>query len=91
MKHESGNLDQDARAGSDGPPFKLIALLVVVLMLAIFVFQNGQRASIDFLWIDGDWPVWTVIGISVIAGIVIDRLFTWQWRRARRRKQAVDG
>jgi hypothetical protein len=34
--------------------------------------------------------VWTVIGISVIAGIVVDRLFTWQWRRARKRKQAVD-
>jgi len=91
MKHESGNLDQEPRTGSDGPPLKLIALLVVVLVLAIFVFQNGQKASIDFLWLDGRWPVWTVIGLSVIAGIVIDRLFTWQWRRARRRKIADNG
>jgi uncharacterized integral membrane protein len=91
MKNESIDLDQGAQAGSNGPPFKLIALLIVVVLLAIFVFQNGQKASIDFLWIDGRWPVWIVIAISVVTGIVLDRLFTWQWRRARRRKQTIDG
>ena len=90
MKNESNDLEQGTRSGSNGPPLKLILLLLVVVALAIFVFQNGQTASIDFLWIDGNWPVWTVIGISVVAGIVLDRLFSWQWRRARKRKQAID-
>ncbi len=89
MKHEATDLDHPAPQGPSGPSLKLVALLVVVIALAIFFFQNGQDASIDFLWLDGTWPVWTVIGISVAAGVVLDRLFTWQWRRARRRKQAA--
>lgn len=71
--------------GRTGPPIKLLALLLVVVALAIFFFQNGDDAPVSFLWIDGQWPVWLVIGVSVIAGVVIDRLGSWQWRRARRR------
>lgn len=78
---------QSATSGSDGsPPWKLIALLVVVAGLAVFFFQNGSDAPVHFLWLDGSWPVWSVILISVVIGIVIDRLGQWQWRRARRRK-----
>ncbi len=65
--------------GADG-------LLVVVVLLAIFFFQNGEEAPVDFLWMSGNWPVWLVIGVSVVVGIVLDRLGTWQWRRARRNR-----
>ena len=75
----------DIERGTSGPPWKLIALLVVVVALAIFFFQNGDRAPVQFLWFDGTWPVWLVIGVSVVVGIVLDRLASWQWRRARRR------
>ena len=75
-------------AGSyrEGPPWKLIALLLVVVALAIFFFQNGDDAPVEFLWIDATWPVWAVIAVSVVFGVVIDRLASWQWRRARRRR-----
>lgn len=74
-----------SRAEGKGVPWKLVALLVVVVLLAIFFFQNGQRAPVHFLWLDGDWPMWTVIGVSVVVGVILDRLAGWQWRRARRR------
>jgi uncharacterized integral membrane protein len=70
----------------EGPPWKLIATLVLVVMLAIFFFQNGNKASIDFLWLNGEWPVWAVIGISVLIGVALDRLIGWHWRRSRRRR-----
>jgi uncharacterized integral membrane protein len=76
----------EAGSHRDGPPWKLIALLVVMVALAIFFFQNGDDAPVEFLWIDATWPVWAVIGVSVAFGIVIDRLASWQWRRARRRR-----
>lgn len=78
-----------AESGSSGPSLKLIALLLVVIAMGIFVFQNDERAQVEFLWLDVSWPVSLVIGISVVAGILIDRLGTWSWRRARRRR-AVD-
>lgn len=81
------NIQSNVSSGSDGsPPWKLIALLLVVAGLATFFFQNGSDARVHFLWLDGDWPVWSVIGISVVVGIVLDRLVSWQWRRARRRR-----
>ena len=73
--------DEEARA-----PWKLIALLLLVIALAIFFFQNGDDASVDFLWFNAEWPLWAVIGISVLIGVALDRLVSWQMRRARRRR-----
>ena len=88
MKREGGAPDgASAESGTSGPPFKLIVLLIVVVALAVFFLQNGDDVPIQFLWIDARWPMWSVIGVSVIAGVIIDRLGTWQWRRARRRKE----
>lgn len=87
--------DEDAdrpvvAAGSDGsPPWKLLALILVLAGLATFFAQNRTDAPIHFLWLDGAWPIWGVIGVSVLIGIVLDRLVLWQWRRARRRKDAT--
>ena len=79
--------EQDRRDEEEGKaPWKLIALLILVVALAVFFFQNGDDASVDFLWFNGQWPLWAVIGISVLIGIALDRLVSWQMRRARRRK-----
>ena len=88
----SNDIEETAGASErGGPPIKLIALLLVVVALAIFFFQNDSDAPVSFLWLDGQWPVWLVIGVSVVAGVIIDRLGTWQWRRARRRKVRSEG
>ncbi len=79
--------DGQADDGQSGPPWKLIGLLVVVVALATFFLQNGQTSKVKFLWLDVEWPLWTIIGISVLAGILLDRLGSWQWRRARARRQ----
>jgi uncharacterized integral membrane protein len=71
--------------GFELPSLKLVALLVVVVGAAIFFFQNGHEATVEFLGWTADWPVRVVIVISVAIGIVIDRLGGWLWRRSRRR------
>lgn len=76
-----------AAGGSSGPPPKLIALLLVAVAIVVFFLQNGEEASVSFLWMDARWPVSLVILVSVLAGVALDRLGTWQWRRTRRRKQ----
>lgn len=91
MNFQTGDADRNpAESGTSGPPLKLIGLLIVVVALGVFVFQNDEQAQIEFLWIDVRWPVSLVIGVSVAAGILLDRLGTWSWRRAKRRR-AADG
>ena len=82
----SEDRDQAPRDEERRAPWKLIALLVLVILLAFFFFQNGDDAPIEFLWFNGQWPLWAVIGISVLIGIVLDRLVGWQMRRSRRRR-----
>jgi uncharacterized integral membrane protein len=84
----------DPRGADSGgrqlPSLKLILLLLVAVGILIFFLQNPQDAEIEFLWMEVTWPVRTVILISVVAGIIIDRLGSLFWARARRRKHAVD-
>jgi len=75
-----------AEAGRQLPSIKLIALLVVAIGIVVFFLQNSDTARIEFLWMDVDWPVRSVIVISVLAGIIIGRLGSFFWARARRRK-----
>lgn len=88
MRHDNTGDDVAVERGRSGPPWKLILLLVVAAGLAVFFFQNSSDAPIHFLWFDFTWPLWAVIGISVLIGIVLDRLGTWQWRRSRDRRTA---
>jgi uncharacterized integral membrane protein len=67
------------------PSLKLVALLVVVALAAIFFFQNGHDAQVEILTWTVTWPVRVVILVSIALGILIDRLGGWLWRRSRRR------
>jgi len=72
--------------GRREPPWKLIALGAVVVAILIFFLQNRDDSSVSFLWADFTWPLWAVIGISILLGVALDRLASWQWRRSRRRR-----
>lgn len=85
MEHRNDDLESGAESDRASAPWKLLALLLMVAGLATFFFQNGQDSPVNFLWMNGSWPQWTVIGISVAIGVVLDRLVSWQSRRARRR------
>lgn len=84
MRFESSDSGAEVESGASGPPWKLILIILLVVALLTFFLQNGERASVEFLWVDARWPLWAVIGISVVIGVVLDRLVSWQWRRSRR-------
>jgi uncharacterized integral membrane protein len=77
--------DGGGRPSLQLPSLKLVALLVVVVLAAIFFFQNGHETEVDILTWTVTWPVRVVILVSIVLGILIDRLGGWLWRRSRRR------
>lgn len=81
------NATESAESGTSGPPVKLIALLLLVVALAVFFFQNTHETDIEFLWIDARWPVWAVIGVSVLVGAVLAKLIGFLRARSRDRRE----
>ena len=69
-----------------GPSLFLIVTGVVVAAIVIFIFQNTESAQVQFLFFDGSAKVWVVIVISVLAGMLLDRLIQFWMRRRHRRR-----
>lgn len=69
-----------------GPSPFLVVTGIVVAAIVIFIIQNTESAPVSFLMFDGSAKVWVVIVISVLAGMLLDRLLQfWMGRRRRRR------
>ncbi len=58
---------------------RLIAGAILTVLALIFVFQNRNTASLDFLFFHLDWALWIVLLITLLVGIAIG------WFTARRR------
>ncbi|MEQ8439470.1 MAG: LapA family protein [Ilumatobacter fluminis] len=84
------NHHPDEGGGRNLPSIKLVALLVVAVAIIVFFFQNTDSVEVEFLWMDVNWPVRSVILISLVAGMIIARLGSFFWNRARRRKNERD-
>jgi uncharacterized integral membrane protein len=57
----------------------------------IFALSNLEATSVEFLGWQAEVPLWAVMAISLLAGVLlgIAGLLTWQARRRRGRKKAA--
>ena len=59
--------------------------LVVLLLMLLFIFQNGQRAKLNFLWFHWHTPVGLGLSLAaVLGGIVVVLLSAVRRLRGRR-------
>jgi len=63
-----------------------IATLVGLVLLAIFMAQNTDDVSVEFLGWEFTWPLWLVVLVSAVVGALI-WLGLGMIRRHRRRKE----
>jgi hypothetical protein len=47
----------------------------------IFILQNRDHVRTHFLFFTKTGRVWTTIGVALIVGAGLDRLFSLWWRR----------
>ncbi|MCU1359442.1 MAG: hypothetical protein JWN99_731, partial [Ilumatobacteraceae bacterium] len=51
-----------------------------------FFLQNGERTSIDFLFFEKTTTKrWSIL-MSIVFGVVLDRLLSFWWRRRKNKK-----
>lgn len=82
----------DHREGAprgEGHSWRLYVLAVALLVLLIFVVQNSQKVTVDFLFTETETPL---IFALLLAG-VLGALIGWAWphvRRGRRRERELE-
>jgi uncharacterized integral membrane protein len=79
--------DTNAASGSKGPSPALIGFGIVAVLAIIFFLQNGEQQSIDFWVFEWETTIRWAILMSIAFGVVLDRLFSFWWRRRGKRKQ----
>lgn len=68
--------DVERRSDGEGRGLdpKLIAGLVLLAVLLVFVFQNTDSSTIHFLVFDFEAPLWIMLGLTALVGVVIGYL-----------------
>lgn len=75
-----------AASGTKGPNATLIAFVIVAVAAVIFVLQNQNKVETHFLFFTKTSKTYATIGVAIIVGVVLDRLFSMWWRRRRRNR-----
>lgn len=65
-------------------PWRLVGLVGIVALLAVFVVQNWETSPVEFLFFDINSRLSISLIVAVILGALLDRLYTGV-RRIRRR------
>lgn len=66
---------------------KLIGLVVVAAVSVIFILQNREYTTIDFLFFEIRNRVWTAMVSAMVLGVILDRLFLRWWDKRKANKQ----
>jgi uncharacterized integral membrane protein len=66
----------------------LVVGVVLAILAVIVAVQNTEHVNIDFLAWELDAPLVAVILAAAVAGVVLDEILGFFWRRRRRRHLA---
>ena len=87
MVDEQFEGDQTPPPG-DGVPWGGILGTFGVVLLVVFAVQNTETASIEFLWLSGEFPLSIVILVTAVSAAVVALLSGAFFRRRRRARKA---
>jgi uncharacterized integral membrane protein len=63
----------------------VVGAAVVAIALIAFIGQNRDDTEINWLFLDGTWPLWLVIVVAAVLGAMLSEVLGWLLRRRRRR------
>lgn len=78
-----------AASGRSGINPTFIAIVAIVAIIVVFILQNRERTTIDFLVFEVRSRVWTAIALAIGLGVILDRLVSVWWRRRKRAKSSA--
>ncbi len=52
--------------------------LILVILAALFVAQNRDRVRVHVLWVTLESPMWSILVIIFVVGLLIGLLLRWR-------------
>ncbi|MEA1903536.1 MAG: lipopolysaccharide assembly protein LapA domain-containing protein [Actinomycetota bacterium] len=83
-------LEQEKKEREPTPGFPwggLVAALGMILVV-VFAVQNTESVPIEFLWIDGDFPLSIIILVTALASAILTAIGGGFYRRRRVKRRA---
>jgi uncharacterized integral membrane protein len=68
---------------------RLIIVAIIVAAVLLVVFQNTGDVTVNFLTFDFTMPIWLLLVIFLVLGVILGQIFEF-FRRRRRRKARRD-
>jgi uncharacterized integral membrane protein len=66
-----------------------VAGVLVAVVVVPSVIQNTQSVHLEWLSLDAEWPLWALIGVSFLAGLLVGPLLVSSLRHARNRRHSA--
>lgn len=63
---------------------RVIGAAVVAIALIAFIGQNPDDTEVNWLFLEGSWPLWLVVVVAAVLGAVLSEVLGWLIRRRRR-------
>jgi uncharacterized integral membrane protein len=73
-----------------GPTVAFVVGAVAAAALVAFGFQNTQSVPVQFLWFDGEAPLWLAMAITAVGAVLLAKLVGLAVRGSRRRRTPAD-
>lgn len=61
--------------------FGLVMGLLAAIALVLFIVQNTGKQRVEFLWLDGQFPLFLLVLITAALSVVATLVVTWWLRR----------
>lgn len=85
---QPADIENLAQPLSPGVPWGVIVGTLGIILLVVFAVQNTETVTIEFLWIDGQYPLSIVILVTAVAAGLLTTISTSLLRNRRRRRRA---
>jgi uncharacterized integral membrane protein len=66
-----------------GQTIRVVIWLIVVAAIVVFALVNTEKTPVDWVFGDTNAPLWTVIGVSAVAGVILGLLIGLHRRSVR--------
>jgi uncharacterized integral membrane protein len=84
---DRGARDDERRTADRRRAARLAAAGIAILVAVVFMVQNGQRVTLEFLVFEVSTRLWVGLLVTLVLGALLGQAFEALWQRRRRRAE----